>query len=132
VTVSSAVRRSAGGRLVGRRMSGRRHTRRHVGRPLPTAQKVAKGLSEVGWEEAVDQRVGCGVERRQALDEGSHGAIRRVVWDEPEYLLTKFQLVFIKKLYGHSNTWFWYVYVMYWGRKLIKFVNDSSIFLSRF
>jgi hypothetical protein len=48
VTVSSAVRRSAGGRLVGRRMSGRRHTRRHVGRPLPTAQKVAKGLSEVG------------------------------------------------------------------------------------
>ena len=48
VTVSSAVRRSAGGRLVGRRMSGRRHARRHVGRPLPAAQKVAKGLSEVG------------------------------------------------------------------------------------
>lgn len=67
-------------------MRGGRHPRRHVSRFLPAAEQVAQRRSDVGGEEAVDQRIGSRVERGQTLDEGGHRAIGGVVRDEPEHL----------------------------------------------
>lgn len=39
-------------------MRGGRHPRRHVSRLLPAAEQVAQRRSDVGGEEAVDQRIG--------------------------------------------------------------------------
>ena len=55
---TSVGRCAAGRRFVGRGMRGGCHPRRHIGRLLSAAEQIAQRRTDVGGEEAVDQRIG--------------------------------------------------------------------------